>query len=176
MFLLRARQSVSQMTVTPHDRNSFLVQSQSCRPPHLVDMEENSIRGWCSCEDWEFRVQPKRERCMPTRICKHARAVLKHMLDWLDKHMPTQLSESVRAAIKSMLVCVLLVATGCGESLQSKQRDRIARLSFAAGALAMAHAIKENSEVANMSGDQAIEAAKNYWRREYGSAYPLNEP
>lgn len=48
---------------------------------HLVDMTENDGRGWCGCEDFEFRRQPKLVRGdRKTDGCRHIAAARKYEL------------------------------------------------------------------------------------------------
>ncbi len=51
---------------------------------HLVDLAENGTFGKCSCQHFEFRIQPlidAGERLMPLDRCKHLKAVREDLVD-----------------------------------------------------------------------------------------------
>lgn len=76
----------------------FLVASR--RPfvdPYLVDLEENRGNGWCACEDFQFRRQPRIDQAHPlgpeTR-CWH----IKMARQYLVERVIRELSERGRPA------------------------------------------------------------------------------
>lgn len=57
----------------------YLVESSRPGLELLVDMGEYDGNGWCGCEDFEFRCQPKLERghnAPDQTRCRHIRAVI----------------------------------------------------------------------------------------------------
>lgn len=48
------------MTITPYDRASYLVSSESGQLPWLVDLEWNDGIGGCDCPDYWGRSKEKK--------------------------------------------------------------------------------------------------------------------
>ncbi len=75
------------MEITPYDHPlRFHVDSEAkgATDKHLVDLAENEFFGKCSCQHFEFRIQPlidAKERLMPVDRCKHLKAVREYLLD-----------------------------------------------------------------------------------------------
>lgn len=70
------------MTITPFDRNSFHVSSESGELPYLVDLEEFDGNGKCDCMDFKCKLEPQIDDGRTIRkpkqrlACKHIRFVL----------------------------------------------------------------------------------------------------
>jgi hypothetical protein len=62
----------------------FWIRSRTSPDPHLVDLQEYNLNGFCSCQDFEFRRQPKlpadADNPDATR-CRHIRAVREWLLN-----------------------------------------------------------------------------------------------
>lgn len=64
------------MNITPGDDiYSYTADSASGLPPYTIELTANSGSGFCSCDDWKYRVSPKLNKGQRA-TCKHIRACL----------------------------------------------------------------------------------------------------
>jgi hypothetical protein len=77
------------MTVEPYDNPlRFLVASESDNDiKYLVDIGENDAFGKCTCQHFDFRIQPAINSSTRTIRCKHITKAREFFLDNLIKRM-----------------------------------------------------------------------------------------
>lgn len=74
------------MNIEPYDHPLRFHVTSETEPgaKHLVDLAENKTFGKCSCQHFEFRIQPlidAGQSLMPIERCKHLKAVREDLVD-----------------------------------------------------------------------------------------------